>query len=81
MELKILLVRPHPELPTSKWLQSMIRLEPYAQELIAGAVEAPHDVRICDLAVARDHVRFVLGGIRFGWQLFTMYKRYDRKYW
>ncbi|MCU0858578.1 MAG: B12-binding domain-containing radical SAM protein [Pontiellaceae bacterium] len=51
--LKILLVRPHPVLPTSRWLQSMIRLEPYAQELIAGAVQAPHDVQICDLAVAK----------------------------
>jgi len=32
----------------------MIRLEPYAQELIAGAIEEPHDVRICDLAVEED---------------------------
>jgi radical SAM superfamily enzyme YgiQ (UPF0313 family) len=31
----------------------MLLLEPYAQELIAGAVEAPHDVRICDLAIER----------------------------
>jgi len=31
----------------------MIRLEPYAQELIAGVVEEPHDVRICDLAVKK----------------------------
>jgi len=54
--LKILLVRPHPYLPTSKWLQSMICLEPYAQELIAGAVQKPHDVRICDLAVAKKPV-------------------------
>lgn len=49
--MKVLLVRPHPYLPTSQWLQSMILLEPYAQELIAGAVEPPHDVQICDLAV------------------------------
>jgi hopanoid C-3 methylase len=54
--LKILLVRPHPYLPTSQWLQSMIRLEPYAQELIAGAVEEPHDVQICDLAVSKKPV-------------------------
>jgi len=52
-KLKVLLVRPHPYLSTSKWLQSMIRLEPYAQELIAGVVEEPHDVRICDLAVKK----------------------------
>lgn len=51
MNLKVLLVRPHAFLPTSQWLQSMLRLEPYAQELIAGAVHPPHDVRICDLAV------------------------------
>jgi hopanoid C-3 methylase len=51
--MKVLLVRPHPQLPTSQWLQSMIRLEPYAQELIAGAILPPHDVRICDLAVER----------------------------
>jgi radical SAM superfamily enzyme YgiQ (UPF0313 family) len=31
----------------------MLLLEPYAQELIAGAVQAPHDVRICDLAVEK----------------------------
>ena len=51
--MKILLVRPHPYLPTSKWLQTMILLEPYAQELIAGAVHAPHSVRICDLAIEK----------------------------
>ncbi len=54
MDLKVLLVRPHPYLPTSQWLQSMIRLEPYAQELIAGGIQEPHDVRICDLAVEDD---------------------------
>ena len=51
MSLKVLLVRPHAVLPTSQWLQSMLRLEPYAQELIAGGIEAPHDVRVADLAV------------------------------
>ncbi len=51
--MKILLVRPHAYLPTSRWLQSMLLLEPYAQELIAGAVQFPHDVRICDLAVQK----------------------------
>lgn len=55
--LKVLLVRPHPYLSTSKWLQSMIRLEPYSLELIAGGIEAPHDVRICDLAVAKKPVK------------------------
>ncbi len=55
--LRVLLVRPHAELATSQWLQSMIRLEPYAQELIASAVEAPHDVRICDLAVSRKPIK------------------------
>jgi radical SAM superfamily enzyme YgiQ (UPF0313 family) len=53
MNMKVLLVRPHAYLTTSKWLQSMLLLEPYAQELIAGAVRAPHEVRICDLAVAK----------------------------
>jgi hopanoid C-3 methylase len=56
MILKILLVRPHPYLPTSQWLQSMIRLEPYAQELIAGGIKPPHDVKICDLAIAENPV-------------------------
>lgn len=51
--MKILLVRPHAFLPTSRWLQTMLLLEPYAQELIAGAVKEPHDVRICDLAVEK----------------------------
>ena len=49
--MNVLLVRPHATLPTSRWLQAMIRLEPYAQELVAGGVLPPHDVRICDLAV------------------------------
>ena len=53
MNLKVLLVRPHAALPTSRWLQSMLRLEPYAQELIAGGIKPPHDVRICDLAVEK----------------------------
>lgn len=51
--MKVLLVRPNPYLPTSQWLQTMLLLEPYAQELIAGAVLPPHDVRICDLAVQK----------------------------
>jgi radical SAM superfamily enzyme YgiQ (UPF0313 family) len=51
--MKILLVRPQAYLPTSRWLQTMLLLEPYAQELIAGAVHPPHQVRICDLAVAK----------------------------
>jgi len=49
--MKILLVRPHARLSTSKWLQSIMLLEPYAQELIAGAIKAPHSVKICDLAL------------------------------
>lgn len=55
--MKILLVRPHAQLSTSRWLQSMILLEPYAQELIAGAVQAPHTVRICDLAIEKKPVQ------------------------
>lgn len=55
--MKFLLVRPHTILPTSRWLQSMLLLEPYAQELIAGAILPPHDVRICDLAVEKDPVK------------------------
>lgn len=54
--MKILLVRPHAHLPTSKWLQTMLLLEPYAQELIAGAVLPPHEVRICDLAIEKKPV-------------------------
>lgn len=46
-------MRPHAHLPTSRWLQTMLLLEPYAQELVAAAVEPPHDVRICDLAIER----------------------------
>ena len=52
--MRVLLVRPHAQLPTSRWLQTMLLLEPYAQELVASAVEAPHDVRICDLAVEKE---------------------------
>lgn len=55
--LKVLLVRPHTVLPTSQWLQTMLRLEPYAQELIAGGIQPPHDVRICDLAVEKRPVK------------------------
>ena len=55
--MKILLVRSHAYLPTSKWLQSMLLLEPYPQELIAGGVPEPHDVRICDLAVEKKPVK------------------------
>ena len=65
--MNVLLVRPHAFLPTSRWLQTMLLLEPYAQELIAAAVQAPHDVRICDLAVERrpvDHFRRVLHDYR-----------------
>jgi radical SAM superfamily enzyme YgiQ (UPF0313 family) len=51
--MNVLLVRPHAHLPTSRWLQTMLLLEPYAQELIAGAVHPPHDVRICDLALEK----------------------------
>jgi hopanoid C-3 methylase len=51
--MKVLLVRPHPQLPTSRWLQTMILLEPYAQELVAAAVQPPHDVKICDLAIEK----------------------------
>jgi radical SAM superfamily enzyme YgiQ (UPF0313 family) len=31
----------------------MLLVEPYAQELIAGAIHPPHDVRICDLGVEK----------------------------
>ena len=54
--MRVLLVRTHAHLPTSRWLQTMLLLEPYAQELIAGAVQAPHDVRICDLALEKKPV-------------------------
>ncbi len=56
MILKVLLVRPYPYLPTSQWLQSLIHLEPYAQELIAGGINPPHDVKICDLAMEENPV-------------------------
>lgn len=55
--MKVLLVRPHPHLPTSRWLQTLLLLEPYAQELIAGAVQPPHDVHICDLAVQKQPLK------------------------
>lgn len=55
--MNILLVRPQAYLPTSKWLQTMLLLEPYAQELIAGAIQPPHDVRICDLAVEKNPLK------------------------
>ena len=54
--MRVLLVRPNAHLATSRWLQTMLLLEPYAQELIAVAVEPPHDVRICDLAIEKKPV-------------------------
>ncbi|MCI0468826.1 MAG: hypothetical protein L0Y62_02030 [Nitrospirae bacterium] len=54
--MKVLLVRPYPYLPTSQWLQSIIHLEPYAQELIAGGIKPPHDVKICDLAMEENPI-------------------------
>ncbi|MCD4742518.1 MAG: radical SAM protein [Desulfobacteraceae bacterium] len=56
--MKFLLVRPHAHLPTSKWLQSMITLEPYAQELIASAILPPHEVEICDLILPENPIEF-----------------------
>ena len=56
--MKFLLVRPHAHLPTSKWLQSMITLEPYAQELIASAILPPHEVEICDLILPKNPIEF-----------------------
>ena len=56
--MKFLLIRPHAQLPTSKWLQSMITLEPYAQELIAFAVLPPHQVEICDLILPKNPIKF-----------------------
>jgi len=29
----------------------------------------------------RDHIKFMLGGMKFGWQMYRMYREYDRKYW
>jgi len=26
-------------------------------------------------------VKFLLGGVKFGWQTSHMYREYDRKYW
>jgi radical SAM superfamily enzyme YgiQ (UPF0313 family) len=51
--MRVLLVRPHAYLATSRWIQTILLLEPYAQELVAAAVQAPHDVRICDLAIEK----------------------------
>jgi hopanoid C-3 methylase len=56
--MRFLLVRPHAHLPTSKWLQSMITLEPYAQELIAAAILPPHEVEICDLILPEKPIEF-----------------------
>ena len=55
--MKILLVRPHTNLATSSWLETIILLEPYALEIIAAAVSEPHTVEICDLAVAKHPYR------------------------
>jgi radical SAM superfamily enzyme YgiQ (UPF0313 family) len=29
----------------------------------------------------RDHVRFVMSGMKFGWQMIRLYRDFDRKYW
>ena len=54
--MNVLLVRTPAPLPVSRWMQTVMLLEPYAEELVAGAVLPPHDVRICDLALEKKPV-------------------------
>jgi radical SAM superfamily enzyme YgiQ (UPF0313 family) len=83
--LKVLLIRPHAELPTSHWLQSFLRLEPFAQELVAAGVDEPHQVRICDLAVEKRPLRTFRQALReyrpdvVGFGGFTSQFRANRK--
>ncbi len=52
--MRILLVRPSPELRASRTLErSFIHLEPLALEIVAGAVPAEDEVRILDLSLEK----------------------------
>jgi len=54
-EMKILLVKPHPELKVARTLQkAFLHLEPLELEIVAGGVPAEDDVKILDLSVEKD---------------------------
>ena len=55
--MRILLVRPHPQLYIAKCLQKFLHLEPLELEIVAGGVPAGEEVSICDLSIERKPVQ------------------------
>lgn len=51
--MKVLLVRPHLILALSRRFNAFLHLEPLDLEIVAGGVEAPHEVEIVDLSHGR----------------------------
>ncbi len=52
--MRILLVKPHPQLLVPKRLQqSFLHLEPLELEIVAGGVPEEDEVRICDLSLEK----------------------------
>ncbi|HRT05022.1 MAG TPA: radical SAM protein [Kiritimatiellia bacterium] len=51
--MKVLLVRPHLILALSRRFNAFLHLEPLDLEIVAGGVEAPHEVEILDLSHGR----------------------------
>lgn len=52
--MRILLVKPHPQLLVAKRLQErFLRLEPLELEIVAGGVPAEDEVSICDLSIEK----------------------------
>lgn len=53
--MRILLVKPHPQLLIAKRLQeSFLHLEPLELEIVAGGVPEEDEVVICDLGLEKD---------------------------
>ncbi|MCK5879242.1 MAG: radical SAM protein, partial [Holophagae bacterium] len=68
----------HTILPTQLPLKTFYRY--FAILYAKGAANIPAKVNKVKIPV-RDQIRFVVAGMKFGWHLMTLYRRYDRKYW
>lgn len=60
----LLLVRPHLILKLSQRFNSFLHLEPLDLEIVAGGVEAPHEVTILDLSHGRNPFRTLRNALR-----------------
>jgi hopanoid C-3 methylase len=68
----------HTLLPTRLPLKDFYR---YFTILYAmGAYRIPAKVNKVKIPL-RDHLKFVLDSIKFGWNMYHMYREYDKKYW